>query len=142
MTDLLDKLKTNLNIDDQYYADLYSSVFQHSMTTLNETQPESAEDVLSIDDAKLYLRNTQGDLQQFFMANNLSTYVLGKLLEDGLSPEDINKCLDQYADETYVKFLNSYQSAAYEYSGLIVDMIDQGIAKTTELVNSGNCKLN
>ncbi len=142
MTDLLNKLKTNLNIDDQYCAELYSEVFQHSMNQLDTTEAEDVDDALAIADAQLYLRSTQADLQQFFMANNLSSYVMGKLLEDGISPEDISKCLDQYSDPTYVKFLQSYQSAAYEYSNLIVDMIEAGIKKTGELINSGNDKLN
>lgn len=142
MTDLLTKLKTNLNIDDQYYAELYSEVFQHSMDQLNTTEAEDVDDALAIADAQLYLRNTQADLQQFFMANNLSSYVMGRLLEDGISPEDISKCLDQYSDPTYVKFLQLYHSAAYEYSQLIVDMIEAGISKTKELIDSGNDKLN
>ena len=142
MTDLLTKLKTNLNIDDQYYAELYSEVFQHSMNQLDTTEAEDVDDALAIADAKLYLRATQADLQQFFMANNLSSYVMGKLLEDRISPEDISKCLDQYSDPTYVKFLQSYQSAAYEYSNLIIDMIEAGVNKTKELIDSGNDKLN
>lgn len=141
MTDLLSKLKTNLNIDDQYYAELYSEVFKHSMHQLETIEAENADDALAIADAKLYLRATQGDLQQFFMANNLSSYVMGRLLEDGISPEDINKCLDQYSDPIYVKFLQSYQSAAYEYSQLLIDMIEVGVDDTEQIISSGNDQL-
>ena len=141
MTDLLTKLKTNLNIDDQYYAELYSEVFKHSMNQLDTTEAEDVDDALAIADAQLYLHNTQADLQQFFMANNLSSYVMGRLLEDGISPEDISKCLDQYSDPTYVKFLQLYHSAAYEYSNLIVDMIEAGVDDTEQIISSGNDQL-
>lgn len=142
MTDLLTKLKTNLNIDDQYYSDLYTETFKFSMDKLANTVPEDDQDAVAIEDAKLYLRSTQADLQTFFLTNSLSSYVMGKLLEDGMTPDEIDKCLDMYSDPTYIKFLNSYQSAAYTYSHLIVDTVEAGINKTQDMINAGNDKLN
>lgn len=140
--DLLDKLKRVLNIDDNYYAELYQDTFTHSMNVLNTTEPEDVSDALQIEDAKLFLRNTQADLSTFFLRNNLSAYVLGKLAEDGLSQEDIDKCLNMYDDPTYKQFLASYHSAAYEYSQIIIDTINAGVDSTNDMADSGNVYLN
>lgn len=140
--DLLSKLKRVLKIDDNYYSELYDSTFQHSMDVLNTTEPEDISDALQIEDAKLFLRNTQADLATFFLRNNLSAYVLGKLAEDGMTEEEINKCLDMYDDPLYKKFLASYSSAAYEYSNIIVDTIEAGIVNTNDQIDSGNVYLN
>lgn len=140
--DLLDKLKRILKIDDNYYSELYDSSFQYTMDALNTTEPENAADALQIEDAKLFLRNARADLSTFFLRNNLSVYVLGKLAEDGMSEEEISKCLDMYDDMLYKKFLASYHAAAYEYSNIIVDTIEAGIVTTTDQINSGNVYLN
>lgn len=140
--DLLSKLKRVLKIDDNYYSELYDSTFQHSMDVLNTTEPEDVSDALQIEDAKLFLRNTQADLSTFFLRNNLSAYILGKLAEDGMTEEEISKCLDMYDDEVYKKFLASYQSAAYEYSQIIIDTINAGVDATNDMADSGNVYLN
>lgn len=140
--DLLSKLKRVLKIDDNYYSELYDSTFQHSMNVLNTTEPEDVSDALQIEDAKLFLRNTQADLSTFFLRNNLSAYILGKLTEDGMTEEEISKCLDMYDNEVYKRFLASYQSAVYEYSNIIIDTIEAGIDSTNDQIDSGNVYLN
>lgn len=129
MNDIKQYLCDTLGVDDQEQSELYQEVYGYARQECEELLESDASDEVKdkVDVELKALDNISESLQDFFKHYKLSDFIIQNLKREGMSEEDITYVLDMLNDETYIKFMQSYNASLRVYTDLIVGLIDAGV---------------